>query len=96
MIEKILKDNIIVASILEKYLGLKPNYFAKKKYSNVKSFTKELDIFKMDTVIMVSVPPELKKYLSEYKAMLLNIREDESEFDYIFKLDKYYKIGFWR
>ena len=93
-IEEATKDNVLVASIVAKHLGLPLNFFANNTTST--TLNKEINIFKIEGVMHVKLPNSLIKGLSSYQAVVLDIQEQEEEYAYTVPLNKNKKIGFWR
>jgi len=94
-IEEITKPNVLLSSILARHLGLDRRYFSRKK-QNI-TLQNGIEVFKYQSVIFVNVPMSLYKYLqNDFQAILLENEDAEDEFEYIFKLDKNKKIGFWK
>ena len=89
-----LRAEVVVASIVAKHLGLSSNFFSQNL--NPQTFNNEIEIFKIEGVVHLKLPPSLKNGIANYQSILLNIDEDEEEFDYVVPLNSNKKIGFWR
>lgn len=88
------EEDIVVGTLLARHLGLPPDFFTKK--ASNKSFTKEIKAFKIDTVVMLKISKDFKKYLKDYNAVLLGKKYNQKDFEYVLSLDSKIKIGFWK
>jgi len=90
----VLLDNVVASTVITKYLGLNSNFFSSNKDSKI--LNKNFEVLRIEGVVHIKFASELKKYLAEYHAVLLDEKENVSEYDYVVELNKNKKIGFWR
>jgi len=93
-ISKALNSDVTVASVVANHLGLKSNFFSHNKDSTILKQT--FEIFKIEGVVHLKLPSNLRDYITNYNAVVIGKEDDESEFDYVIGLNAKNKIGFWR
>lgn len=89
-----LSQEVTVASVVASHLGLKPNFFSHNKDSVILNETFEL--FKIEGIVHLRLPSELRRYITDYHAVVIADDDEEFEFDYVIKLNANNKIGFWK
>lgn len=89
-----LSSQVTVASVVANHLGLKSNFFSHNKDSAILNETFEM--FKIEGIVHLRLPLELRKYITDYHAVVIKNEESAEEFDYVIKLNANNKIGFWR
>jgi hypothetical protein len=93
-IKEALSAEVTVASVVANHLGLKSNFFSHNKNSTILNETFEL--FKIEGIVHLRLPTKLRKYITEYHAVVLLSEDDELDFDYVVQLNANNKIGFWK
>ena len=93
-IKNALSEEVTVASVVAKHLGLKSNFFSQNK--NSKILKQNFELFKVEGIIHLRLPSELRRYIADFNAVVMLDDEDETEFDYVVPLNANNKIGFWK